>query len=94
MGDEVFEYGESEGQLYSGWVKASKSEYGSVITVNMIVRRPIKSKFKYLINTNHHLNLVDITAALSSIASQENCDSEEYDLMVLAANYIHYLRSL
>ena len=36
-------------------------------------------------------NKVDIKAALHGVASQENCDGPEYDLMVCAAEYIQQL---
>lgn len=35
----------------------------------------------------------DITAQLYKMAGQENCDSEEYDLMQAAADYIRWLES-
>lgn len=35
----------------------------------------------------------DITAQLYKMAGQENCDSEEYDLMQAAADYISWLES-
>lgn len=39
-------------------------------------------------------NPVEITHALITVASQENCDGPEYDLMMKAAEYIRYLESL
>lgn len=41
------------------------------------------------IKLNHyHGKIVPITTALYAFAGQENCDSEEYDLMQKAADYI------
>lgn len=37
---------------------------------------------------------VEITHALITVASQENCDGPEYDLMMKAAEYIRVLESL
>lgn len=37
---------------------------------------------------------VEITHALVTVASQENCDGPEYDLMMEAADYIRLLESL
>lgn len=39
-------------------------------------------------------NPVEITNALVTVASQENCDGPEYDLMMNAADYIRLLESL
>ena len=39
-------------------------------------------------------NPVEITHALITVASQENCDGPEYDLMMKAAEYIRVLESL
>lgn len=39
-------------------------------------------------------NPVEITHALVTVASQENCDGPEYDLMMNAADYIRLLESL
>jgi len=39
-------------------------------------------------------NPVEITNALVTVASQENCDGPEYDLMMEAADYIRLLESL
>lgn len=36
---------------------------------------------------------VDIAYALTALASQENCDGEEYDLMMAAADYIRRLEA-
>ncbi|ARW58045.1 protease inhibitor [Serratia phage X20] len=38
--------------------------------------------------------IVPLTFALSSFAAQENCDSEEYDTMQKAAEYITYLEGI
>lgn len=46
------------------------------------------------IRLNHfHGKEVDIAYALSAFASQEGCNSEEYDLMEAAAQYIRELES-
>lgn len=37
---------------------------------------------------------VEITHALVTVASQENCDGPEYDLMMEAADYIRLLETL
>ena len=39
-------------------------------------------------------NPVEITHALVTVASQENCDGPEYDLMMEAADYIRLLETL
>ena len=39
-------------------------------------------------------NKVDIKGALHGVASQENCDGPEHDLMVCAAEYIQRLEEL
>ncbi|AWD90505.1 inhibitor of host Lon protease [Erwinia phage Cronus] len=46
------------------------------------------------IRLNHfHGHEVDIAYALSAFAAQEGCDSEEYDLMQAASEYIRELES-
>lgn len=49
---------------------------------------------KKMINYPLFHNPVEITQALVTVASQENCDGPEYDLMMAAADYIRELESL
>lgn len=47
---------------------------------------------KDLVKSPLHLEKIDIVSALRSVASQENCDGPEYDLMWQAADIIRKYR--
>jgi hypothetical protein len=49
--------------------------------------------YRHEINSEHHLKPVDITTAMIDISGQEGNDGYEYDLLVLAADYIYRLRA-
>lgn len=74
---------ENELESFIGW---------NIREENLIVKRPLTTINKFLVNDNLHHNDVDITIALRSLASQELNDGEEYDLMMVAADYIESLR--
>lgn len=46
----------------------------------------------YLIESELFMNPVDITREMKALASQENHDEREHDLLQAAADYILYLR--
>ncbi|WJZ27952.1 inhibitor of host Lon protease [Serratia phage 92A1] len=67
----------------------------SLEEIEELAQDPIEStKKRSQIKLDHFQGrAVDISYALSAFASQENCDSEEYDLMQKASEYIKWLES-
>lgn len=59
--------------------------------INLECGKDEKGELLTVTSPHFHNRTVPITMALRSIASQENCDSEEYDLMYRAADVIDKL---
>lgn len=87
--DEQYNEGES---WFWCIIHMADSQLEEIESVNLPKELPVPiGKVKL----NHfHGKEVDIAYALSAFAGQEGCDSEEYDTMQAAAEYIRYLESI
>ena len=51
------------------------------------------SDTEYLVESELFFNPVDITKECHALASQENCDEHEHNMLYKSAQYINYLRT-